>query len=1241
MRQKAVRPLEDSSDWLVGSGEMAARIRDFDWSRTPLGPSEKWSAALHTTVGLMIANRFPMLLWWGPDYISIYNDAYAPILGLKHPYALGLPVRECWSEIWDILKPLIDTPFNGGPSTWIEDFELHIKRSGIPEETHFTVAYSPVPDPTIASGIGGVLATVHEISEKVVAERRVAILRDLAFEAAEGTVDETCHVAMQALGRRRKEIPFALLYLVDACGKQARLAGTAGIEPGRSASPPVIPLDPADFGPGWPLGAAMRGFGMVEVSDLASRFDEVPAGPWAEPPRTAVVVPLASSKSNGPSGFLIGGISSRLKFDESYRNFYELAASHIAAAIARASVYEQERKRAEALAEIDRAKTAFFSNVSHEFRTPLTLMLGPLEEVKRELGRTSDDRSNSLYQQVDLIQRNGLRLLKLVNTLLDFSRIEAGRVRATYQATDLSALTAELASVFRSAVESAGLRFVVDCPPISEPAYIDREMWEQIVLNLLSNAFKFTLEGGVEVKLQNTGTHFELTVRDTGVGIPAEELPKLFDRFYRIAGSRGRTYEGSGIGLALVRELVGLHGGTVTAESTSGEGSVFRVCIPLGADHLPSAQVGASDKQGASAIGAQPFINEAFWRPDTSANENRAPLNENTISDTSAVEPTNDIHTDRPYVLLADDNADMRHYVRSLLGAHYDVGVAEDGEAALAAIEKRMPDLVLSDIMMPRLDGLGLLSQLRSNPRTSTLPVILLSARAGEEAKVEGLQTGADDYLIKPFSARELLSRVEAHLKLSSCRKHATESLRESEERFRAFVTASSDIVFRMSPDWSELRYLQGKDFIASTDVPSEGWLAKYLHEDDQPQLMAAIGDAIRNKSIIELEHRVIRVDGTLGWIHSRAIPIVGKSGEIIEWFGAAHDITGRKRTEETQTLLLGELNHRVKNTLASVQAIAHQMLRRTSDPAEFVAGFSGRIQSLSRVHAMLSATTWTGVELHELIRDQLLAGAADETRVTAFGPPVHLEPHLALHAALMLHELSTNAIKYGSLSTAKGTVTIGWTIANGMLRLRWEERGGPAVRMPGKRGFGSILIEQSAKGEGGDAQMSADAEGIVWEITLPLHEHQPAHASAAEFVNDAANKATGANGHEGPRLAGKRLLVVEDEPLLALDIETSLEDFGAEIAGSARSPEEALSIINGTPFDAALLDANLRGHPVDEIAAALTARNIPFLFVTGYGKESLPKAFAKNGVVPKPFSQEQLIDAVALLVEVPRPRAV
>src|SRR6185312_8479026 len=274
----------------------------------------------------------------------------------------------------------------------------------------------------------------------------------------------------------------------------------------------------------------------------------------------------------------VAAVRPRLRLDDLYRSFFELAAAQIATSIANARAYEEERRRAEALAEIDRAKTAFFSNVSHEFRTPLSLMLGPLEEALAAPAETLPERRDDLA----LVHRNGLRLLRLVNTLLDFSRIEAGRVQASYTPVDLASLTTELASVFRSATARAGLALEIDCPPLAEPVWVDQDMWEKIVLNLLSNAFKFTLEGGITVRLRQDGRRVRLAVEDTGTGIPAQELPRLFDRFHRVEGARGRTHEGTGIGLALVQELVKLHGGEARAGSVLGQGSTFTVTLPLG-----------------------------------------------------------------------------------------------------------------------------------------------------------------------------------------------------------------------------------------------------------------------------------------------------------------------------------------------------------------------------------------------------------------------------------------------------------------------------------------------------------------------------------------------------------------------------------------------------------------------------------------------------------------------------------
>jgi len=1208
---------------------MGERVRAFDWSKTDIGPPETWSPALRMIVQLVLANRFPLLLWWGPQYVSIYNDAYRGVLGTKHPWGLGRGLSECWSEIWDVLQPLVDTPFKGGPATWNEDIELEINRHGFLEETHFTVAYSPVPDESTPAGIGGVLATVHEITEKVIAERRTIALGELGTGAIKAkTAEDACGLTAEVLRKHAKDVPFALLYLITPDGRGARLASAAGSEPDHHLAPEVIELD-ASHQP-WPLGNVARAQSIEVVGDLQGRFgNAVPRGPWSDPPSQAVVVPIRSNLAHQVAGFLIAGVSARLKLDHLYRSHFELLATQIGTTVANARAYQEERKRAEALAEVDRAKTTFFSNVSHEFRTPLTLMLGPLEET------LSQDLSPTDRKQLETVQRNALRLLKLVNTLLDFSRIEAGRVQAVYRPTDLAVVTTELASVFRSTVEKAGLKLVVDCPPLSAPAYVDSEMWEKIILNLVANAFKFTFEGEIEVRLRESAGHVELSVRDTGIGIPHEELPKVMERFHRIADARGRTHEGSGIGLALVQELAKLHGGSVTVESVVGEGSTFKVTIPAGCGHLPAAQIGTARTQPHPALGASPFVEEAMrWLPDA------GPADERVMPDVEAAAPVVKSPEEPARIVFADDNADMRDYVRRLLAAQYEVEAVADGELALAAIARKKPDLVLSDVMMPRFNGMQLLARLRADPQTRTVPIILLSARAGEESRVEGMRTGADDYLIKPFSARELLARIEAHLRMSRFRGEIAETLRASDERFRTMADNISQLAWTChklgEATWYNQRWL---DYTGLTFEQMKEWGWTHVqHPDHIDRVVAGIARSRETGEPWEDTFPLRGRDGEYRWFLSRAVPIRNAAGEIVRWFGTNTDITERKQAEETQQLLVSELNHRVKNTLATVQAIVQYTLRKTKDPAKFVDSFAGRIQSLARAHSLLTTTTWRGADLRELICDQLLQGSIDETRITAWGPPVHLEAQLALHLALVLHELGTNAHKYGALSTPAGWVTISWMVEGGSLRLGWEERGAPPLTSPASRGFGTTLIEQSIKSEGGAARMSVGYDGILWELTVPLPDPNAANArksGASEMISDVMppHRSDGAR-RTNPKLAARQFLVVEDEPLVALDIAAGLQESGAEVVASTGSVKEALDTIASKALDAALLDGNLHGRPVDEIAAALTRRNVPFVFVTGYDPESLPQAFRYAPILSKPFSQQQLIEAAAGLVE-------
>ena len=742
-----------SPEVLSGGGEMGALIRALDWSRTPVGPVETWPQSLRTAVSIILASKFPMYVAWGDSFTQFYNDGYRPILGsTKHPAAMGRSTRETFAEIWHIIGPMFDGVMHG-EAVGVVDYLLPLDRNHFIEECLFTFSYSPIRDET--GGVGGVLVTVTETTSRVLGERRMRVLREIAARTAKTTTaEEACATAASVLDPH--DIPFAHIYLADRDGRIS-LSTKSGFD--------AVPA------PDEAIAAVVRtGTAAILDGPFGENDDDIGRAQVSR----AVALPIARPGEDRPAGVVVAGLSPRLLFDESYRGFLDLVADQIATAVANVRALQETRARAEALAELDRAKTAFFSNVSHEFRTPLTLLLAPLDDLLRH------DLPDASHGLAGIAHRNALRLLKLVNTLLEFSRIEWGRIEAVYEAVSLSALTAELASAFRSAVERAGLRFEIDAPELDEPVYIDREMWEKVVFNLLSNALKFTFDGSIKVRVRRDGAQAVVEVADTGTGIPAAELTNVFTRFHRIRGARGRSEEGTGIGLALVQELVRLHGGAVSVESAEGKGSRFTIRVPFGHAHLPADRIQAARTRPSTAIRAEAFLDEAMqWMP---VPEPPSP-------------PREAVGSAR--ILLADDNADMRDYVRRLLEQEgWDVVAAPDGRAALDAARSQSFDLVLSDIMMPGLDGFELLRELRAGPATRSLPVIFLSARAGEEARVEGVGAGADDYLVKPFSARELVARVRTHVKLARLRG-------EINERYRTILGSIADGFFFLDHEWN------------------------------------------------------------------------------------------------------------------------------------------------------------------------------------------------------------------------------------------------------------------------------------------------------------------------------------------------------------------------------------------------------------------------------------------------------
>jgi signal transduction histidine kinase len=816
--------------WVRGGGALGKLVREFDWTKTPLGAVEEWPQSLKTVVRVLLTSRFAMWMSWGPELTFLYNDDYARMtLGKKHPWALGKPSQEVWKEIWGDIGPRIQRVLDTGEATWDEALLLFLERSGYREETYHTFSYSPLSGDD--GKVAGHLCVVTEETDRVIGERRLKTLRSLAGEL-NGTITEEDVVACIArcLGKNQKDLPFTLLYLFTEDGSEARLVCQTGIAEGHPAAPKSTPL--TEKNQPWPISDLLTGKDSIIVENLLERFESVPSGSWDKPPWRALLLPITSQGQEKPAGVIVAALNPFRSLDVSYAGFINLVAGQIAAGVANARAYFAEKKRAEALAEIDRAKTAFFSNVSHEFRTPLTLMLGPLDDL---LARSQTHLSPMAKGQLDLVSRNGARLLRLVNTLLDFARLEAGRVQAVYQATDLASFTSELASVFRSATDKAGLRLVVHCSNLGETVYVDRDMWEKIVLNLISNAFKFTFEGEIAVSVHRSENIAELRVRDTGVGIPAEAIPRLFERFNRVPNMPSRTHEGSGIGLALVHELVKLHGGSVSVESTVGQGSTFVVSIPFGQDHLASGQIGGSRSLSSTAVGAEPFVEEALrWLPDSTPaadeisfmHDELLPVPCSPVSQAAA----------RARVLIADDNSDMRQYLARLLSEQYEVETVADGQAAIQSAHKHPPDLIVSDIMMPIVDGYELLKALRSDERTRTIPVVLLSARAGEESRVEGMLAGADDYLIKPFSARELLARVSGRLEIARLQRESELQLRVSQAELEQRVQERTQELLSASDELRELsaRILQAQD-------EERRRIARELH-DGAGQLLAALG---------------------------------------------------------------------------------------------------------------------------------------------------------------------------------------------------------------------------------------------------------------------------------------------------------------------------------------------------------------------------------------------------------------
>jgi PAS domain S-box-containing protein len=1225
---------------------MARRINALDWSRTPLGDIRHWGAQLRASVEIMLNSRYPMFIWWGPELTNLYNDSYIPVLGKRHPAALGLPAPEVWTEIWGTVGEQARIVLEERRGTWNEEFLLMMERNDFLEETYFTFSYSPILGDD-GSPVAVFCACTEE-TPKVLSRRRLKTVRDLVELAGSLNPLDAIGNASRVLSENRLDVPFARIYLGDEIGNW-HLTGASGaaLSPQYERSELAAEADTP-----WPFAEALQR-GDIVVVDLPD--DAAKLGV-----RRAAVVPIESPREGEIAGFFVAGLSPLLEFNDEYRGYLNLIARHLSTAVATARARADDRRTVAALAEIDRAKTRFFTDISHEFRTPLTLMLGPIEDALR----VAEDAA--LREQLDMAQRNAQRLLHLVNSLLDFSRVEAGRAQAVFRPTDLARLTRELASVFRSAIEKAGLTYTVDCPPLTGATHVDREKWETIVLNLLSNALKYTLHGAIDLSLREVEDRVELVVRDSGIGISEEELPKVFDRFHRTSQAKARAHEGSGIGLAHVKELARLHGGDVRATSVVGRGSQFVISIPKGSKHLPPDQVGERSGEWDPGNLSRRAVEKARgWLPPDLRGTGEQPV---------VAEPS----TGRPRVLWIDDNPDMRTYVSRLLSDRYDIEAVPDGLLGLESLRRRVPDLVLTDVMVPGMDGFELLRTIRGDDHLRAIPVILISARAGEESRLEALRMGADDYLVKPFNSRELQGRVDVAISLADERRRSADALRTLEGRRRAtFDTAAVGIAeTSLDGGLTEVNAEFCRITGYSRDELRQMSIADLTHPEDlqrdmENYSMAQTGE-IRTYS---LDQRYRRRDGSTIWVRLDNSVVRDADDRPLYGITVIQDITDRKaaaaalQSSEEQLRdndrrkdeFLATLAHELRNPLAPIRNVigayrltqgegidlqksfsiverqVNHLVRLVDDLLEISRYNLGRIQLRTEetdLAEVIRMAVETSAPLFEEAHHDLTISLPD-ARIRVKADPVRL--------AQVIANLLNNAAKYTDDS---GRIELAVTSGAGLVRIAvrdngmgirtdmlhrvfdaFEQIGDSAHRARGGLGIGLTLVRTLVELLGGSVEARSEGvgKGSEFIVTLPVSE---AGAPTEEAPPPPDRRGQLANS--------PRLLVVDDNRDAADTLSSLLEVLGARTR-VAYDGDSAIQVFQEFRPDVVFLDIGLPGMSGYDVARAI--RNLdgpPVLLValTGWGQDGDRARALASGFdhhLSKPADIAQLLQLVGM----------
>ncbi|RIB29047.1 hypothetical protein C2G38_1271384 [Gigaspora rosea] len=814
-------------------------VYNYDWSSTSLGTMDSWDPAFKNAVTLCLQTAFPAVIYAGPGWVQIYNEAYESVLMTKQN-AQGKPFKEVWPEIYEQSAALFEIVTTTGKGLFREDELYLLERDGYIEEAYFNYTCSPI---FISDGSAyGTFCLVQETTPKVLNARRLKILGEFGRRITEvESLESACHIITKILGDNNVDIPYAMIYLVNrklntaSESLIARLITTTFDYDCKSGwlFPDNLPETPEIIDLTKDVDKNYNT--LIELKREAATYSFLKCDSWPinllikdgdhikvllDDGSQAVLLLTKISLCDDQvlSAILICGINRRRTLDEKYMEFLKLITNQMNRCLLRARSIEEEKKRSKLLTELNHQKVLFFQGISHELKTPLTLMLSPLDDI---INACPQEAPIMTYFQI--IRRNAHRLLKLINTLLQFSNIESEKLDACYRETNIVELTQELVSDFKSMAETLGLDYAIDIPladefnqVVGDKVYLDHDMYETIVFNLCSNALKHTWNGSVTIRLyvdyKDKNKMIVLEISDTGVGIPELALPNIFQRFYRVESQSSRSHEGTGIGLALVKELVTFHGGDITVTSVVNKGTTFKCWFPIGCDHLPTDKIQRNNVENPISYGRELYTSRKLYLEESSQWVKNSKFDDQNDVDKLSIDDKNiDIDKMLPkditfyfstdnekkyQILLVDDNNDMRDYLADLL-KEFDVHRACDGQDAIRVLKKlnRLPDLVLSDIMMPNMNGYELLEILRSNVKTQMIPVILLSAKACEESRIKGLDKGADDYLIKPFSTRELIARIQANIELSHLRRKILFKQYKEEETKQLLLTISNKVL--------------------------------------------------------------------------------------------------------------------------------------------------------------------------------------------------------------------------------------------------------------------------------------------------------------------------------------------------------------------------------------------------------------------------------------------------------------